>query len=658
MRKSWLPLLVALLTAVQAQAKLKLPALVGDHMVLQKGSANVWGWADPGEGVTVSVAGKTAGAKAGDDGRWKVSLLLPKAGGPYPLTVSTSSEAVTLQDVLVGEVWIGSGQSNMEFSMKTSSDADKEIPAADFPQIRLFTVERTASLKPLDDVQGSWKVCSPTTVPDFSAVAYHFGKEIHQTLKVPVGLIEAAWGGSGAEAWTPRDKLDKDPALTQLLKDWDNNQSQIKTWTTGDDFELQVSDIHILPKDPKDKPLTISAQPGHGLGGAWSTSAKPGSQAAVTLEGKAASGQGPALRFFGFMKGGGWGGLTTTLSEQGKPLDLSRYQAVEFYAKGKGQFRMTLGQPSITDYDYYATANVFDAPQTWQKMSYDISSLKQGGWGALKPFTPDSIVSLNFPVQVPYWPDIASALFNGMTVPLTNCSIRGVLWYQGESNTGRAGQYAGLLTDLITGWREDWGKSFPFLIIQLPNFMAAKPVPTDSQWAELREAQLKVSQTVPDTGLITTIDLGDANNIHPKDKTDVGHRVALAALKKVYHKKVVSSGPLLSGAKVLGGKMLLRFTETGTGLATQDGGPVTGFALAGDDGAFQWATAKITGPKTLEVSCDGVKNPTEVRYAWADNPACNLTNKEGLPASPFRFSPPQAKAAANSANSIPAPPGN
>ena len=658
MRKSWLLLLVALLTAVQAQAKLKLPALVGDHMVLQKGSANVWGWADPGEGVTVSVAGKTAVAKAGDDGRWKVSLLLAKAGGPYPLTLSTSSDAVTLQDVLVGEVWIGSGQSNMEFAMKTSSDADKEIPAADIPKIHLFTVDKVASLKPVDDVHGSWKVCSPSTVPDFSAVAYHFGKEIEQSLKVPVGLIEAAWGGSAAEAWTPRANLDQDAALADLLKSWDNNQNQIKTWTTGDDFDLEVSDIRVLPKDPKDKPLTISIQPGHGLGGNWSTSAKPGCQAAVTLEGKAFSGQGPDAKFFGFMKGGGWGTLTATLSDQGKPLDLSRYQSVEFYAKGKGQYRMTLGQPSIADYDYYATADVFNGAQTWQKMGYDLSSLKQGGWGLLKPFTPDSIVSINFPVQVPYWPDIASALFNGMAAPLTNCSIRGVLWYQGESNTGRANQYQGLLTDLITGWREDWGKSFPFLIIQLPNFMAVKPLPTDSQWAQLREAQLKVSQTVPDTGLVTTIDLGVADNIHPKDKTDVGHRAALVALKKVYLKKIVSSGPMFAGAKVARGKMLLRFTETGTGLAAKDGGPVTGFALAGDDETFHWATAKITGPRTLEVTCDDVKDPVEVRYAWADNPLCNLVNKEGLPASPFQYSLPHAKPSVEKADSIPAPPQN
>ncbi len=645
---------VALLSAGGAEAKLKLPALISDHMVLQKGKPTVWGWADPGQPVTVALGNNSQVTQADDQGKWKVSLNVPRNGGPYLLTVSSSQEAVTVQDVLVGEVWLGSGQSNMEFAMKTSSDAGTEIPAANFPKIRLFTAARVASFTPLDDVQGSWKVCAPDTIGDFSAVAYHFGKELQKALKnPPVGLIVSAWGGSAAEAWTPRPVLEKDPAFTSLIDQWDHNDSQIKTWKTGDDFELRVSDIVFIPKDPKDKAVTVLAKAGgEGWGGNWTTSAKPDCQAAVTLDGKAALGDGPAVKFFGYMKGGGWGGLATNLSTQN--VDVSRFEAIELYVMGKGKYRLTLGQPSIADYDYYATADTFDAPTTWTKMRFDIDKLKQGGWGAPKPFTPDAISTLNFPVQVPYWPDIVAACYDGMAAPLTSYAIRGVLWYQGESNTGRPGQYHQLLSDMIGGWREAWGSKFPFLVIQLPNYMAVQDNPSESGWAELREAQLETSKTVPNTGLVTTIDLGEANNIHPKDKTDVGHRAALVALGTAYHRNVVFSGPSFVSALAKGGKMVLKFANA-KGLAAKGGGPLKGFALAGDDQKFYWADGVIQG-NTITLSSAQVPDPKIVRYAWADNPVCNLTNSAGLPASPFQYSFPLKPGPKAADDGIPPPP--
>jgi sialate O-acetylesterase len=632
-KKSLFLLLPLLFLAPLAEAKLKLPALIGDHMVLQRGTPAVWGWADAGQAVTVSLAGKTARATADQDGKWKVTLPLPAAGGPYDMVIQ-ADEAVTVSDVLVGDVWVGSGQSNMEFAMKTSNDADKEIPAADFPKIRLFKLDHVSSFTPLEDVPGSWSLCTPASVADFSAVAYHFGKEVHQALKVPVGLVESCWGGTAAEAWTPRPALDAIPDLAPLLKDWDNNQAQIKTWTKGNDFELWLSDIKFIPKDPKDKPLVVSAgQAKNMLSGSWSTSAKPGSQASVTVAGKAFSGNGAAVDFTGMMQGGGWGGLATNLSNS--PVDLSRYGAIEFYAKGSGQFRLTLGQPSIPDYDYYAMKDPFDATPDWKLMHVEIADLKQGGWGAPKPFTPEAIQSLNFSVQVPYWPDIPSVVYNGMAAPLTPMRIKGVLWYQGESNTGRSTQYPLVLSALIQSWRQAWGEgNFPFIIFQLPNFMAVQPQPSESAWAQLRDAQLQVSQTQPRTGLVTTIDLGDPDNIHPKDKTDVGHRAALWALSRVYYKPLTGSGPLLSSARVRGPKVVLSFENRGTGLATKDGGPVTGFALAGDDQKFYWATALIKGNWVI-VHSDQVPQPKKIRYAWADNPICNLANRDGLMASPF-----------------------
>lgn len=658
MKKTLLCLILgALLGMTQAEAKLKLPSIIGDHMVLQKGTPSVWGWADPGETVTVALGNNAKTAQADDQGRWKVSLALPRAGGPYEMTVSSAGESVTIEDVLVGEVWLGSGQSNMEFAMKTSSDADTEIPAANFPTIRLFTAARVAAFTPLADVQGFWKVCSPDTVGDFSAVAYHFGKELHKAFKkVPVGLIVAAWGGSGAEAWTPRETLEKDPVFTQLIDQWDHNEKQIKTWKEGDDFELWVSDIRFMPKDPKDKPLTVSAQTDpQSVGGPWQISVKPECQGAVTVTDKAFSGQGPAVRFFGAMKGGGWGTLSSNLSAQNRPLDLRKYQSVEFYIKGKGQYRVSLGQPSILDYDFYASKDPFDAPVSWTKMHFDIADLKQGGWGGPKPFTADTVISLNFPIQVPYWPDVVAACYDGMAAPLTPYTIRGVLWYQGESNTGRASQYHQLLSDLITSWRRAWGEDFPFLIIQLPNFMAAQDNPSESQWAELREAQLQTSQTVPKTGLITTIDLGEANNIHPKDKTDVGHRAALAALGVAYHRSTVYSGPSLLSTKLKGAQVVLKFGNTGKGLMAKGGGSLKGFAIAGADQKFYWATAEIKG-ETVVVFNEQVPDPEVVRYGWADNPVCNLYNFEGLPASPFQYSFPPKPGAKAATDGIPPPP--
>jgi sialate O-acetylesterase len=620
------------------QAKLRLPALVGDHMLLQQGQPVVWGWADSGQTITASLAGVTGHAVADSRGRWKITLPSLEAGGPHDMTIAGNAATITVKDVLVGDLWVGSGQSNMEFALKTSRDAAKDIPAAEFPKIRLFTVERIASFAPLDDVKGSWKVCTPATVADFSAVAFYFGREIHSKLKTPVGLVVSAWGGTAAETWAPREALDAQPALASLLKKWDQDKVQNKTWTKGNDFELWLSDIRLIPQDEKEAPVTLRAKKGNneGLGGYWGTSAKSDSKAQFEVTGSAKSGKGPAVRFRGVMHGGAWGSLSTPLKDGNQAVDLSRYGALEFYAKGSGQFRMNLGQASITDYDYYAT-DVFDAAREWKLMQVPLKSLKQGGWGAPKVFTPDAIQSLNFTVQVPFWPDIPSVVYNGMAKPLTPMRIKGVLWYQGESNAGRASQYHLLLSTLIQSWRQAWGQGdFPFLIIQLPNYQPPEAEPGTCAWAELREAQWQTSQDVPSTGLICTLGLGEVDNIHPKNKTDVGKRLALWALGEVYQKKEALSGPQFSNATVIKGKVTVEFKNAGKGLAAGGGGPVRGFALAGIDRQWHLAGAKILKGNRVEVWSKEVPQPVEIRYAWADNPDCNLANPEGLPAFPFQ----------------------
>jgi sialate O-acetylesterase len=637
-RKFLLLFLGLFILTVPAQAKLKLPALVGDHMILQQGQPVVWGWADSGQTITASLGGVTGRSVADSRGRWKITLSSLEAGGPHEMTIAGNGEAVTIQDVLVGDLWLGSGQSNMEFALKTARDAAKDIPAANFPKIRLFTVERIASFTLLDDVKGSWKVCTPANAGDFSAVAFYFGREIHSKLKTPVGLVASAWGGTAAESWAPRGALDAQPALASLLKKWDQDKVQHKTWTRGNDFELWLSDIRLIPKDEKEAPVTLRTKKGNaeGLGGYWSTSAKSDSKAQFAATGSGKSGKGSAVKFWGVMHGGAWGSISTPFKDANQAVDLSRYETLEFYAKGSGQFRMNLGQTSITDYDYYST-DVFDATREWKLTRIPLKSLKQGGWGAPKPFTPDAVQSLNFTVQVPFWPDIPSIVYNGMAAPLTPMRIKGVLWYQGESNAGRASQYHLLLSTLIQSWRQAWGQGdFPFLVIQLPNYQPPKSEPGEGTWAELREAQRQTSQDVPLTGLICTLGLGEADNIHPKNKTDVGKRLAFWALDEVYHQKTVHSGPRFSSASAVKGKIIVEFKNPGKGLVARGAGSLNGFAVAGSDRQWHSADAKILKDNRVEVWSQEVPQPAEIRYAWADNPDCNLANPEGWPAFPFQ----------------------
>ncbi len=626
--------LSCLFLATFAQAELTLPALFGDHMVLQEGSPSVWGKAEPGKVITVSLAGRQALTTADPAGKWKAVFSSLRSGGPYEMILSGDG-AVTLTDVLVGDVWLGSGQSNMEFCLKATDDAADQVPKADMPGMRLFTLAHHASGLPVEDVQGSWKVCTPDTAKEFSAVAYHFGRQIQQTLKKPIGLIVSCWGGTAAETWVPRDELDKVPAFAPILQAWDNDSQMAQVWGAGAPYSLRLSGLRLTPKAGKGQPLIIPL-PGDAKAKAntWNCSVAPGSTGTFTAEGKGPEG-GPAALLSGLMKGGCWITLTSALKPESPTVSLGDFDAVEFYAKGSGKYRMKLGQPSIADYDYYST-DVFSAPDTWTLMRYPLLSLKQGGWGETKPFTPDAVQNVNFTVEIPYWPDLAGVAYNGMIAPLTPFDIKGVLWYQGESNAGRASDYHLLLSTLIRSWRGAWGKDLPFLIVQLPNYMAVKPQPSESGWAELREAQYKILD-VPGTAVVTTIDLGAADNIHPKKKTEVGRRLSLAALGMVYHQGKAASGPRVDSLDASSGAMRLKFKNAGGGLATADGGPVTGFALCDADGNWAWAQAKITGRNRLKVWNDAMKDPVEIRYAWADNPLCNLVNQEGLPAFPFRY---------------------
>lgn len=521
--------LAAVLVASTARAEVRLNGLFTDNMVLQRGvPVPVWGWADEGEDVTVEFAGQKVTTKA-KDGQWMVRLKKLKTGAPAELKVS-GKNTVTLNNVVVGEVWIASGQSNMEWPLKSSFEAEKDIVVSANPNIRLYTVPKLKALAPTNDVHASWKECSPESSPGFSAVAYYFARDLQKALQVPVGVIHTSWGGSPAEVWMSEKVLAGNPEYKRDILD--------------------------------------------------------------------------------------------TFAESQKRV-----------------------QESIAQYEKEA------------------AEAKEAG----KPFTKRR-------------PGVAwrpTELYNGMIAPLIPYAIQGAIWYQGESNAGRAWQYRSLFADMIRNWRHDWAEgNFTFLEVQLAPYMAIKDQPAESTWAELREAQNIATKVLPKVGVAVITDVGEEKDIHPKKKEPVGARLALAARGIAYGEKIVYSGPAFRSMKVKNNAAIISFDNVGGGLEARDdykpgqaikqasfsadGKSVTtknsahqlriwnvstghqiapslleGFAICGEDKKFVWAKAEIQGDRVI-VSSPEVSKPVAVRYGWADCPVVNLWNQEGLPASPFR----------------------
>jgi sialate O-acetylesterase len=496
------------------RADVKLHGLFSDNMVLQRDAAvPVWGWADEDEEITIAFRDQTVSTKA-KDGKWRVRLKKLKAGGPEELKVS-GKNTIALQNVFVGEVWVASGQSNMEWPMRASYESEKEILAAIHPLLRLYTVPKLKADEPKDNVNASWQECHPETASNFSAVAYYFGRDLQKALKVPVGIIHTSWGGSPAEVWMSEQVLSANP-----------------------EYKRDILDAY------------------------------------------------PA-------------------AEQRYKEALAQFEKEQAEAKREGK-SFTKRRPG-------------------------------SGW---KP----------------------AELYNGMIAPLIPFAIKGALWYQGESNAGRAHQYRTLFPDMIKNWRSDWGQGeFPFLLVQLAPFMAIQDQPAESAWAELREAQGLAAKVLPKVGMAVITDVGDERDIHPKKKEPVGARLALAARAIAYGEDITYSGPAFKSVKIKGDKAILSFNHVGSGLVarpleqkpasgkkTTERSPLiydadtgglrtalVGFAIAGDDRKFVWADAEIQNDKVV-VTSPRVKKPVAVRYGWADCPVVNLWNKEGLPASPFR----------------------
>ena len=523
-------------------ADVRLPSIFGDHMVLQQDATlPVWGWADPGEKITISFGAAKAETIAGTDGKWRASLPPVPAGTPPGSLVVTGKNTLTIKDALVGDVWICSGQSNMAWGLNGTA-AGKLAKAAE-GKIRLFRVTRKVGLAPREDTEGTWKVCEPGSATGFSAVGGLFGGNLLAVLNRPIGLIDSTWGGTRAQAWTSLAGFQRDPALAHHAMIYEN--------------------------------------------------------AAANYPG------GPA---------------------QFDSLAIAQESAMKAWAEGLQ-----------TNTEYQA------ALKAWKTASEVALAAKQ-------PAPPRPAFPSARPDGLKVSSDTPTALFNGMIHPLVPFAIKGVIWYQGESNTSAALEYQKLFPALISDWRAQWKQGdFPFLFVQLPNFRAPPKTAEDpSTWALLRDSQLK-TLSLPKTGMAVTIDSGDAKNLHPGNKPVVAIRLALVARHVAYGEDLVYTGPLYEAMKpesgqiritfkadTLGGGLVIGSAPKPDGKATTTTDTVVrGFVIAGKDQKWTWADAKIEGASVI-VSNPQVPEPVAVRYAWADNPVCNLYNKEGLPASPFR----------------------
>ena len=643
-------LAVALLTgpmADEGQGRPFLHPLFSDHVVIQRDvPLPVWGWTEPGQRLKVALAGQSVETTADASGKWLVKLGPYPAGGPHVLAV-TGPKSVEVKDILVGDVWICSGQSNMEWTVSSSNNAEKEIASANHPRIRLFTVPKKIALEPTDTVEASWKVCSPETVGGFSAVGYFFGRELERELGVPIGLINSSWGGTVAEAWASAGALEAMPDFRKALE-----QVRAEKGEEGKPpvkFETAMASWW-KKNDPGSAEQPTWADPKFDAT-AWKTMKLPGHWEQGGLPG---------------FDGLAWFRKEITLPEawDGKPATISlgpiddrdttfvngvqvgqrnEWNVPRNYKVPAGVLKAGRNVIAVRVLDTAGDGG-FAGEDKALKLTISGEDKAEpislaGDW-AYKASTP--MASLSTPPE-PFGanPNKVTVLYNGMIAPLKPFPIKGAIWYQGESNAGRASQYRTLLPTMIRDWRASFEVGdFPFYIVQLANFLPVKKEPGESQWAELREAQDYTTRALPNVGLALAIDIGDAADIHPRNKQDVGRRLALNALATAHGQDIEFSGPVYKTKEVKGSAIRLTFDHLGGGLVAKGSEKLEGFAIAGEDGKYVWADATIDGDAIL-VSSPKVEKPANVRYAWADNPVCNLYNQAGLPAIPFRTDGPK-----------------
>ena len=623
--------------AARTSRSLQLPRLFANGMVLQRDKPiAVWGWAPAGAAISVAFHGHTARAKTTPDGKWRVSLPASTAGGPFDLTVTTDQQKVALKDVLVGDVWVASGQSNMEFPLARANNAAQEIAAANDRSLRQFKVPTSWSNEPEDDLAGgSWTNADPAHAGDFTAVGYFFARELRKTVRVPIGIINTTWGGSNIETWLSRQALGlTDTSWAVMVRAEENYVASLRDSLRAKFGDLPAKDMGLVNEKAlwADVSLDDSRWADMPVPSYWEDHGYVG------------------------MDGIAWYRVSFDLDDQ----ELARGVTLKFGAIDDDDISWVNGV-EVGRTTGYNVPRSYQIPRNALRVGRNVLAVRVvdgGGGGGINEaaslvFGDGSRRSLagawKFKVgEVSFKPDgqhinkIPTILYNKMLHPLLPFAIKGVLWYQGESNANNVAQaaaYRGQFVSLITSWRKEFGNGrevFPFLWVQLPNFGQpdASP-PAQSSWATQRES-MAAALSLPNTGQAITIDIGEGN-LHPTNKQDVGARLARVALNKVYGRPILASGPTYRSYEVRGDTVVVDFTNVGGGLTTRStDARVGGFALAGADHKFVWANAKIVGNR-VHVWSDQVKKPTAVRYAWANNPDhANLYNREELPAAPFR----------------------
>lgn len=636
--------ILLLLVTIQVKAKVTLPSLFSNNMILQqKTNAAIWGKADAGKTITISTtwSSKRYTSKADAAGNWKIKVATPSYGGPYQISISDGTPTL-LSNVMIGEVWVCSGQSNMEMTVAGWGKIDnyeKEVAAANYPDIRLFQVTKAISNSPLADAKadgGGWNPCSPASVAEFSAVAYFFAREVYKKTGVPIGLIHTSWGGTIIEAWTSAGTLQQIPGFAETIKKISNpgnvsdyNQ-ELKLWESilsDNDAGNGKGKPGWASKDLNDTSWKNITVPGF-----WEQTVLPEFDGIVYFR-----------KHLDLPKS--WEGKSLTIN-----LGLIDDDDVAFFngekigeTQGTGKLRVytvpaeqiKAGNNVITvrvsdgggDGGFYSNKGVISATSAnGESISLD------GAWKYQVGLNLKDIPAKPAPDNSPNKPTV---LFNAMINPFTPFAVRGAIWYQGESNADRAGQYRSLFPAMIKDWRAKWKQGdFPFYFVQLANFKKTEAEPATSSWAELRDAQ-RETLSIPNTGMAVAIDIGNAEDVHPKNKQEVGRRLALIALAKTYGQQIAYSGPSFTSQKIERNQIRLSFKNTDGGLMAKADYRLKGFAVAGADQKFYWAEAKIEGDQVI-VTCPKVLKPVAVRYAWGNNPICNLYNEAGLPASPFR----------------------
>ncbi|MEL7533381.1 MAG: sialate O-acetylesterase [Bacteroidota bacterium] len=639
MRTTSLLLIVFILSLGSLDAQLRMPQIFSDHMVLQREKPiELWGWAKSRDKITIQIGEQSYKTKAEKDGSWSIALDAMKAGGPYTLSVSTKKEKVEFEDVLLGDVWICSGQSNMEWSLSNTNDAQAEIANANYPEIRLFDVKRNIQFSPAADLNQDqfWQACSPMTIPNFSSVGYFFGRKLNQELDVPIGLISTNWGGTEVETWMRKAAIEAVPGFEGVaaqLSDEAQTRFEAKQKAQYEKMMASFGDTKGGLIDGKAvwaaNELDESEWEEMMLPNLWENAGLANLDGIVWFRYEFNIPNEQALEDAQILLGPIDDNDITYLNGQ----EIGRYNGYNtprVYDVAKGALRKGRNVLAVRVEDTGGGGGLWGKAELYQFKMGKMNVPLSGKW---KYRVSPQGVALNLSLGPNDQPTL---LYNGMIAPLLPYGIKGAIWYQGESNAGRAEAYQKLFPAMIQNWREDWGYEFPFFWVQLANYMAPKAEPVESAWAELREAQSK-TLSLAKTGEAVIIDIGEANDIHPRNKQDVGLRLALSALHVAYEQDIVYSGPRFKDVSFRAGKAILDFENKGSGLVAHDRyGYLKGFAIAGEDRQWHWAQAYVKGGKVI-VSSPEVPNPVAVRYAWADNPDdANLYNVEGLPASPFR----------------------